>query len=142
MGILAIFLASASDTKLSSFTQVCTAYSWLNVGGKLLKLLGLKRQLAEEADIRRKLGKLLRASSNVADADSAPVNVSRAGLWNHVKYSAAGRWLRSLGCSLTNQKGTRRLDTDHELECVRRVIIQDRQCRYTGATAGAVVMDE
>jgi hypothetical protein len=140
MGILAIFLASASDTKLSTFTQVCTAYSWINVGGKLLKLVGLKQQLAEEADIKRKLGKLLRDSSNAtdSDADPAPLNVTRAGLWNRVKYSAAGRWLGSFA----NQKDTRRLGTDRELEFVRGVIIRDRQQRCTGGATAAAVGDE
>ena len=58
MGVLSIVLAANSDTKLSTLTQVCSAYSWLNVGGKLLKLVALKRLFAEEKDIKRKLQKL------------------------------------------------------------------------------------
>jgi hypothetical protein len=58
MGVLSIVLAANSDTKLSTLTQVCAAYSWLNVGGKLLKLVALKRLFAEENDIKRKLQKL------------------------------------------------------------------------------------
>jgi hypothetical protein len=59
MGVLSIVLA-ANDTKksLSTWTQICSAYSWLNVGGKLLKVLALKRLFAEEKDIKRKLQKL------------------------------------------------------------------------------------
>jgi hypothetical protein len=59
MGVLSIVLA-ANDTnkKLSSWTQICSAYSWLNVGGKLLKVVALKRLFAEEKDIKRKLQKL------------------------------------------------------------------------------------
>lgn len=58
MGILSLFLAAKSDTKLSTLTQICSAYSWLNVGGKLLKVLGLKRLFSEESEIKRKLLKL------------------------------------------------------------------------------------
>ena len=59
MGVLSIVLA-ANDTnkKLSTWTQICSAYSWLNVGGKLLKVVALKRLFAEEKDINRKLQKL------------------------------------------------------------------------------------
>jgi hypothetical protein len=59
MGVLSIALVATvtSDTKLSLLTQVCSAYSWLNVGGKLLKLLALNRLFAEEADTKRKLQK-------------------------------------------------------------------------------------
>jgi hypothetical protein len=57
MGVLSIVLAANSDTKLSTLTQVCSAYSWLNVGGKLLKLVALKRLFAEEKNIKRKLQK-------------------------------------------------------------------------------------
>ena len=55
MGVLSIVLAANSDTKLSPLTQVCSAYSWLNVGGKLLKLVSLQRLFAEEKDIKRKM---------------------------------------------------------------------------------------
>ncbi len=58
MGVLSIVLAVNSDTKLSAMTQVCSAYSWLNVGGKLLKLVALQRLFAEEKDIQRKMQKL------------------------------------------------------------------------------------
>jgi hypothetical protein len=58
MGVLSIVLAANSDTKLSAMTQVCSAYSWLNVGGKLLKLVALQRLFAEEKDIKRKMQKL------------------------------------------------------------------------------------
>ena len=58
MGVLSIVLAANSDTKLSTLTQVCSAYSWLNVGGKLLKLVALKRLFADEQNIKRKLQKL------------------------------------------------------------------------------------
>ena len=58
MGVLSIVLAANSDTKLSPVTQVCSAYSWLNVGGKLLKLVALKRLFAEAKEIDRKLQKL------------------------------------------------------------------------------------
>jgi hypothetical protein len=59
MGVLSIVLA-ANDTnkKLSTSTQLCSAYSWVNVGGKLLKVLTLKRLFAEEKEIKRKLQKL------------------------------------------------------------------------------------
>ena len=59
MGVLSIVLA-ANDTKkkLSTWTQICSAYSWLNVGGKLLKVVALKRLFAEEKEIKRKLQKL------------------------------------------------------------------------------------
>ena len=57
MGVLSIALAANSDTKLSPLTQVCSAYSWLNVGGKLLKLVSLQRLFAEEKDIKRKMQK-------------------------------------------------------------------------------------
>jgi hypothetical protein len=57
MGVLSIVLAANSDTKLSPLTQVCSAYSWLNVGGKLLKLVALKRLFAEEKDLKRKMQK-------------------------------------------------------------------------------------
>ncbi len=57
MGVLSIVLAANSDTKLSTLTQVCSAYSWLNVGGKLLKLVALQRLFAEEKDIKRKMQK-------------------------------------------------------------------------------------
>ena len=59
MGVLSIVLA-ANDTnkKLSTWTQICSAYSWLNVGGKLLKVVALKRLFAEEKDLKRKLQKL------------------------------------------------------------------------------------
>ena len=58
MGVLSIVLAANSDKKLDPLTQLCSAYSWLNVGGKLLKLVALKRLFAEEKDIKRKLQKL------------------------------------------------------------------------------------
>ncbi len=59
MGVLSIVLA-ANDTnkKLSTSTQLCSAYSWVNVGGKLLKVFTLKRLFAEEKEIERKLQKL------------------------------------------------------------------------------------
>ncbi len=59
MGVLSIVLA-ANDTgkKLSTWTQICSAYSWLNVGGKLLKVVALKRLFAEEKEIKRKVQKL------------------------------------------------------------------------------------
>jgi hypothetical protein len=59
MGVLSIVLA-ANDTKrqLSTWTQICSAYSWLNVGGKFLKVVALKRLFAEEKEIKRKLQKL------------------------------------------------------------------------------------
>ncbi len=57
MGVLSIVLAANSDTKLSTLTLLCSAYSWLNVGGKLLKLVALKRLFAEEKDIKRKMQK-------------------------------------------------------------------------------------
>ena len=57
MGVLSIVLAANSDTRLSPLTQVCSAYSWLNVGGKLLKLVDLKRLFAEEKDLKRKMQK-------------------------------------------------------------------------------------
>jgi hypothetical protein len=59
MGVLSIVLA-ANDTnnKLSTSTQICSAYSWLNVGGKLLKVVALKRLFTEEREIKRKLQKL------------------------------------------------------------------------------------
>jgi hypothetical protein len=56
--VLSIVLAANSDTKLSTLTQVCSAYSWLNVGGKFLKLVALKRIFAEEKDLKRKMQKL------------------------------------------------------------------------------------
>ena len=59
MGVMSIVLAANSDTKLSPVAQICSAYSWINVGGKLLKLVALKRLFAEEKDIKRKLQKLL-----------------------------------------------------------------------------------
>jgi hypothetical protein len=133
MGILAIFLASASDTKLSTFTQVCTAYSWLNVGGKLLKAAGLKQQLAEESDIKRKLAKLLGDSGYEADADPAALEVTRAGLVNRLKYSGVGKWFGAIA----NRKDARRRNADLELEFVRGVIIQERQ-RRNGPAALAV----
>ncbi len=58
MGVLSIVLAANSDKKLDPLTQLCSAYSWLNVGGKLLKLVALKRLFAEEKDIKRKMQKL------------------------------------------------------------------------------------
>jgi hypothetical protein len=58
MGVLSIVLAANSDTKLSPLTQVCSAYSWLNVGGKLLKIVAVQRLLAEEKDTKRKMQKL------------------------------------------------------------------------------------
>jgi hypothetical protein len=58
MGVLSIVLAANSDKKLDPLTQLCSAYSWLNVGGKLLKLVALKRLFAEEKEIKRKLQKL------------------------------------------------------------------------------------
>jgi hypothetical protein len=58
MGVLSIALAANSDTKLSTLTLVCSAYSWLNVGGKLLRLVALQRLFAEEKDIKRKMQKL------------------------------------------------------------------------------------
>ncbi len=58
MGVLSIVLAANSDKKkLDPLAQVCSAYSWLNVGGKLLKLIALKRLFAEEKDIKRKMQK-------------------------------------------------------------------------------------
>ena len=57
MGVLSIALAANSDTKLSPLTLVSSAYSWLNVGGKLLKLVALQRLFAEEKDIKRKMQK-------------------------------------------------------------------------------------
>ncbi len=58
MGVLSIVLAANSDKKkLGPLTQVCSAYSWLNVGGKLLKLIALKRLFTEEKDIKRKMQK-------------------------------------------------------------------------------------
>ena len=59
MGVLSIVLA-ANDTKkkLSTWTQICSTYSWVNVGGKLLKVVALKRLFAEEKEIKRKLQKL------------------------------------------------------------------------------------
>jgi hypothetical protein len=128
MGILAIFLASASDTKLSTFTQVCTAYSWFNLGGKLLKIAGLKRQLAEESDIKRKLMKLL-GSCNNAEPNSVELEVNRAGL-NRLKYSGVAKWFGAV----VHRKDVRLRDTDLELELVRGVIIQERKHR-TAATA-------
>jgi hypothetical protein len=59
MGVLSLFLAAKSDKKLSILTQICSAYSWVNVGGKFLKLLGLKRLFSEESEIKRKLQKRL-----------------------------------------------------------------------------------
>jgi hypothetical protein len=136
MGILAIFLSSASDTKLSTFTQICTAYSWLNVGGKLLKIAGLKRQLAEESDVKRKLAKLLVNSGNEADADLAALEVTRAGLLNRLKYSGIGKWL----CAVPNRKTARLLHTDLEMEFVRAVVIQERQRRSDTATSTAAAI--
>ena len=58
MGVLSIVLAANSDKKkLDPLAQVCSAYSWLNVGGKLLKLIALKRLFAEEKDLKRKMQK-------------------------------------------------------------------------------------
>ncbi len=59
MGVLSVVLA-ANDTKkkLSTWTQICSAYSWVNVGGKLLKFLALKRLFAEAIEIKRKLHKI------------------------------------------------------------------------------------
>ena len=58
MGVLSIVLAANFGKKLDPLTQLCSAYSWLNVGGKLLKLVALKRLFAEEKDIKRKMQKL------------------------------------------------------------------------------------
>ena len=61
MGVLSIVLAAlaanSDKKKLGPLAQVCSAYSWLNVGGKLLKLIALKRLFAEEKDIKRKMQK-------------------------------------------------------------------------------------
>jgi hypothetical protein len=138
MGILAIFLANASDTKLSTFTQVCTAYSWLNVGGKLLKIAGLKQQLAQESDVKRKLTKLLGETSNEADADPAALEVTRFGLVNRLKYSGVGRWFGAVA----NRKDARRRNADLELEFVRGVIIQEKQRRNGAAAAAAIAVED
>jgi hypothetical protein len=59
MGVLSIVLAANDiNKKLSTATQLCSAYSWVNVGGKLLKVLALKRLFAEEKELIRKLRKL------------------------------------------------------------------------------------
>jgi hypothetical protein len=136
MGILAIFLASAADTKLSTFTQVCTAYSWLNVGCKLLKIAGLKRQLAEECDIKRKLTKLLGGCTK-PDANST-LEITRAGLMNRLKYSGVAKWFGAV----VNRKDAMPRNTDLELEFVHGVIIHERQIRSgTAATAADAVED-
>jgi hypothetical protein len=134
MGILAIFLSFASDTKLSTFTQVCTAYSWLNAGGKLLKIAGLKQQLAEESDIKRKLAKLLGDSCTQADANPATLEITRAGLMNRLKYSGVAKWF---GAVVSGRKDPRLRITDLELEFVRGAIIQERQHRRGAAAAAA-----
>ncbi len=125
MGILAIFLAAASDTKLSTFTLICSAYSWLNVGGKLLKIAGLKRQLAEESDIKRKLAKLLGNAHTETETDPATLEETRPGGLNRLKRSRVGTWVG-------NRKGAVLRTADLELNVIRAAIIQERQ-RRSGA---------
>ena len=111
MGVLSIVLAANSDTKLSPLTQVCSAYSWLNVGGKLLKLVALKRLFADEKDVKRKMQKL---AGRWSHPHSHVIRIAKLLLWPFV----AG--------SLQRRRRTRRL-------CGRRGIskLMELEATYT-----------
>jgi hypothetical protein len=59
MGVLSIVLSSSlpAGEKLSVINQLSIAWSWFNLGGKILKATALLRLWAEEKEILRKLDK-------------------------------------------------------------------------------------
>jgi hypothetical protein len=93
MGVLSIVLAANSDTKLSTLTQVCSAYSWLNVGGKLLKLVALQRLFADEKDVKRKMQKL---AGRWSHPHSHVIRIAKLLLWPFVARSLQRRRTRRL----------------------------------------------
>jgi len=126
MGVLSIVLTSSlpAGEKLSIINQLSIAWSWLNLGGKILKATALPRLWSEEKDLKRKLGKHEAAAADPAsdaamqasidpDADDQPRAPVPDGFLHAVRH-----FLRNLLSRKNARQG------DAELELVHAFMIQ------------------
>lgn len=126
MGALSIVLTSSlpAGEKLSIINQLSIAWSWLNLGGKILKATALPRLWSEEKDLKRKLGKHEAAAADPAsdaamqasidpDADDQPRAPVPDGFLHAVRH-----FLRNLLSRKNARQG------DAELELVHAFMIQ------------------
>ena len=155
-GALSIALLSSLQTgdKLSLLNQLCIAYSWINLGGKLLKGTGLPGLWAQEKDILRKLAKYDAAA--LSEADGAPNgkimpnarsfhegSLERNPSHNAARESGPIQWVRN---ALNRKKARQGRDPDFEL--VNAFVMQEQRYRAARAcsnasprTAAAVLRD-
>jgi hypothetical protein len=157
-GALSIALLSSLQTgdKLSLLNQLCIAYSWINLGGKLLKGTGLPGLWAQEKDILRKLAKYDAAALSEADGarDGKIMPNARSfregSLERNPSHSAALesgpiQWVRN---ALNRNRQGNRQGRDPDFELVNAFVMQEQRYRAARAcsnasarTAAAVLRD-
>jgi hypothetical protein len=132
-GALSIALLSSLQTgdKLSLLNQLCIAYSWINLGGKLLKGTGLPGLWAQEKDILRKLAKYDAAANGKIMPNARSLcesSLERNPSHNAARESSPIQWVRNA----LNRKNARQ-GRDPDFELVNAFVMQEQ--RYRAARA-------